>query len=179
MIALPFHPSNAYTIREFKENMDRPAPSGGSRRARSSWASQAPPPSPTRSWTARFHVDQGGHRWLLRRHLPEPASGRRDPGGRLHLGSDAFWLSVLSRLHARHAGADQAGLHLPISWPPGPSVRSCFCGPCFGAGDVPANGGVLHPPLHPQLPQPGRLQARRRSGVLCGPDGRPVHCRHC
>ena len=23
----------------------------------------------------------------------------------------------------------------------GASIRSCFCGPCFGAGDVPANGG--------------------------------------
>ncbi len=22
----------------------------------------------------------------------------------------------------------------------GASIRSCFCGPCFGAGDVPANG---------------------------------------
>ena len=60
----------------------------------------------------------------------------------------------------------------------GASVRSCFCGPCFGAGDVPANGGLLHPPLHPQLPQPGGQQAQRRPAVIRGSHGCPLHRRH-
>ena len=36
----------------------------------------------------------------------------------------------------------------------GAIMRECFCGPCFGAGDVPGQRRVLHPPHHPQLPQP-------------------------
>ena len=37
----------------------------------------------------------------------------------------------------------------------------------------------VHPPHHPQLPQPGGLQARRRPAVRRDPDGRPLHRRHC
>ena len=56
------------------------------------------------------------------------------------MGSDAFWLScypgsmpIMLELTKQGCIADLMAA--------GASVRSCFCGPCFGAGDVPANGG--------------------------------------
>ena len=60
----------------------------------------------------------------------------------------------------------------------GATVRTAFCGPCFGAGDVPANGGTVHPPYHPQLPQPRGLQARQRAAGRGGADGCPQHRGH-
>ena len=54
-------------------------------------------------------------------------------------GSGRFWLScypgsmpVMQALTRNGAIADLMSA--------GASIRSCFCGPCFGAGDVPANG---------------------------------------
>ena len=57
------------------------------------------------------------------------------------------------------------------------SSRS-FCGPCFGAGDVPGQQRPLHPPYDAQLPEPRGLQARRGPVRRRVPDGRPLHRRH-
>ena len=45
----------------------------------------------------------------------------------------------------------------------GAVIKPAFCGPCFGAGDTPANNG-FHPPRHQELPQQGGFQARGWTG---------------
>ena len=112
MIALPFHPSNAYTIREFKDNMDDLLHQVDAGRCASSWASTpARLPAPTRSWTA----DSG---WIRGSSPAAPAApirtcvraaeiltGTSIGSGRL--------LAVLSipASHAHLSGADPAGLY--------------------------------------------------------------------
>ena len=56
--------------------------------------------------------------------------------------------------------------------------RECLLRPLLRRGRHPRQRRVLHPPHHPQLPQPGRLQARRGPDQRRRPDGRPVHRGH-
>ena len=56
------------------------------------------------------------------------------------IGSDAFWLSVYPTSQPVNLELTRRG-YIASLMEAGASIRSCFCGPCFGAGDVPANGG--------------------------------------
>lgn len=47
--------------------------------------------------------------------------------------------------------------HLSTLMRAGATVKPCFCGPCFGAGDVPRNEGLSARHTTLQLPQPRRL----------------------
>ena len=137
MIALPFHPSNAYTIREFKENMVELL-----RQVeidtREQLGIEPPAPLSKKIINGQFHVDQaviagcsgGTYQNLLR---------ASEIIGSTPVGSDAFWLSCYPgsmpiMLELTKNGAVSSLMSA------GASVRSCFCGPCFGAGDVPSNG---------------------------------------
>lgn len=86
----------------------------------------------------KFHVDQaviagcsGGTYQNLRR-AAEILKGTS-------LGSDAFWLSCYPGSMPIMLELTKQG-YISDLMAAGASVRSCFCGPCFGAGDVPANG---------------------------------------
>ena len=48
----------------------------------------------------------------------------------------------------------------------GAIIKPSFCGPCFGAGDVPRQQRPVSAAHHPELPQPGGQQARR--GAVAG-----------
>ena len=138
MIALPFHPSNAYTIREFKANMTdllRQVELD----TREQLGIEPPAPLTDKIVNGQFHVDQaviagcsgGTYQNLLR---------ASEIIGSTSVGSDAFWLSCYPgsmpiMLELTKNGAISSLMAA------GASVRSCFCGPCFGAGDVPSNGG--------------------------------------
>ena len=139
MIALPFHPSNAYPIRVFKENMADLLHQVEAD-TREQLGIQPPAPLTDKIVDGQFRVDQaviagcsGGTYQNLRR--------AAEIIGDAQVGSDAFWLS------------------------------------CY-PGSMPIMLELTKPPLHPELPQPGGLQAGGWPGVLCGPDGRPVHRRH-
>ena len=137
MIALPFHPSNAYTIREFKENMAEILRQV-ERDTREQLGIEPPAPLADKIVDGQFRVDQaviagcsgGTYQNLLR---------AAQIIGDASVGSDAFWLSCYPgsmpiMLELTKSGAISSLMAA------GASVRSCFCGPCFGAGDVPANG---------------------------------------
>ena len=55
------------------------------------------------------------------------------------IGADAFWLSCYPGSMPIHLELTKNG-YIASLMASGASIRSCFCGPCFGAGDVPANG---------------------------------------
>ncbi|MCC8128398.1 MAG: hydratase [Clostridiales bacterium] len=138
MIALPFHPSNAYTIKQFKANMtDILAETEET--ARRQLGMDKVPSLLSKVKDGKFYVDQaviagcsgGTYQNLLR--ASEILKGSS-------IGSQSFWLScypgsmpIFQELTRQGAISDLMAA--------GASIRSCFCGPCFGAGDVPANGG--------------------------------------
>ena len=138
MIALPFHPSNAYTIAEFKANMEEIL-AETERKAKEQFGLDKVPSLLDKVRDGKFHVDQaviagcsgGTYQNLLR--ASEILKGSST-------GDESFWLSVypgsmpvFQELTRQGALADLMAA--------GATIRSCFCGPCFGAGDVPANGG--------------------------------------
>ena len=139
MIALPFHPSNACTIREFRANagdilreVERSVPG--------KLGIQPPAPLTDKLIGGQLHVDQaviagcsGGTYQNLKR-AAEILTGA-------NTGDGSFWLSCypgsMPIMQALTREGDISRLMTA-----GASIRSCFCGPCFGAGDVPANGGL-------------------------------------
>ena len=137
MIALPFHPSNAYPIREFKANMADLLHQVDVDAAEQLGVKNAPS-LVNKIINGRFQVDQGviagcsGGTWQNLKRAAEILKG-------CAIGADAFWLSC-------YPGSMPINLELTSNgyiaqlMAAGASIRSCFCGPCFGAGDVPANG---------------------------------------
>ena len=137
MIALPFHPSNACTIREFKANM-----AGLLRQVDADAAEQLgvknAPSLANKIVNGQFLVDQGviagcsGGTYQNLKRAAEILKGRST-------GSGAFWLSCYPGSMPISLELTKTGCIADLM-AAGASIRSCFCGPCFGAGDVPANG---------------------------------------
>ena len=138
MIALPFHPSNTYTIREFKENMEDILRNIDATVMEQLSLKEQPESLLHKIKDGKFMVDQGviagcsGGTYQNLMRAAEILKGQST-------GSGNFWLScypgsmpVMQALTKNGAITDLMGA--------GASIRSCFCGPCFGAGDVPANG---------------------------------------
>ncbi len=138
MIALPFHPSNAYTIHEFLENAEeilKKVEADAQRRF----------PKAKVHLTDKIHdggvwADQGviaGCSGGLFDNITEAADIMRGK----HTGSGAFSFdvyptSVPVSLELMRMGATEELLSA------GAIIKPSFCGPCFGAGDVPANNGL-------------------------------------
>ena len=137
MIALPFHPSNAYTIREFKANMADLLHQVDVDAAEQLSVKGAP--SLTKKIVdGRFHVDQGviaGCSGGTYQNLVRAA----EILGSHPIGSGEFWLSCYPGSMPINLELTKKG-YIASLMAAGASIRSCFCGPCFGAGDVPANG---------------------------------------
>ena len=139
MIALPFHPSNAYTIREFKANMDDLLHQVDQDTLRQLGLKTPPASLRRKIANGSFMVDQGviaGCSGGTYQNIVRAAQILE--GG--STGSGGFWLSVYPTSQSVNLELTRWG-YIASLMAAGASVRSCFCGPCFGAGDVPANGG--------------------------------------
>ncbi len=137
MIALPFHPSNAYPIREFKANLSDLLHQVD-KDAAEQLGVKSVPSLLRKAIGGKFRVDQGviaGCSGGTFQNLKRAAEILKD----CSTGHDAFWLSC-------YPGSMPINLELTRNgsiaqlMEAGASIRSCFCGPCFGAGDVPSNG---------------------------------------
>ena len=138
MIALPFHPSNAYPIRVFKENMADLLHQVDLDAREQLGAPEGTPSLLAKIRNGEFHVDQGvvagcsgGTAQNLRR-VAEVLKGGST-------GNGDFWLSCYAGSQPILMDLTRIGAVNDLM-AAGVSVRSCFCGPCFGAGDTPANG---------------------------------------
>ena len=138
MIALPFHPSNAWTIREFLEN-------AGEILAGVEADAQARYPKARVHLTDKIHdggvwADQGviaGCAGGLFDNISEAADILRGGScGNGYFTLDVYPTSVPVSLELTKTGATAALLES------GAVIKPSFCGPCFGAGDVPANNGL-------------------------------------
>ena len=138
MIALPFHPSNAYTIHEFNERADELL-AGVEAEAKKKFP-KARPALRNKVTKDGVLADQGviaGCSGGTFDNIVEAADILR--GG--STGNGFFSLSVYPTsvpvsLALTRAGKTEALLEA------GAIIKPSFCGPCFGAGDVPANNGL-------------------------------------
>ena len=138
MIALPFHPSNAWTIHEFLENAQEllaKVEADAKRRF----------PKANPQLTDKIHdgavwADQGviaGCSGGLFDNITEAADivrGRYTGSGAFSF--DVYPTSVPVSLELMKVGSTADLLAS------GAIIKPSFCGPCFGAGDVPANNGL-------------------------------------
>ena len=139
MIALPFHPSNAYTIKEFKENMDELLHQVDEDTMRQLKLKNQPASLREKIVDGKFMVDQGVIAGCSGGTYQNIVRAAQILDGR-PIGSGEFWLSVYPTSQPVNLELTRRG-YIASLMAAGASIRSCFCGPCFGAGDVPANGG--------------------------------------
>lgn len=137
MIAMPFHPSNIYTIDELNANLmdiiDEVEKKGASQLE-----------SDTVTFTLKDKIKNG--RLMVEQGVIAGCAGgtyenicdARDILKGSSIGQDEFALSVYPSSQPVFLSLVENGsiADLMVS---GATVRSAFCGPCFGAGDVPAN----------------------------------------
>jgi aconitate hydratase len=135
MIALPFHPSNAYTIREFSQNAAELL-AGVSKEAEALWGLNVDLAS--KVVNGQVIVDQGivaGCAGGLAENIREMREIMKGKA----LGD--FSLSVYPASQPMFLELTRDGTIAGL-FENGASIRSAFCGPCFGAGDVPHSGGL-------------------------------------
>ena len=137
MIALPFHPSNAYTIREFIHN----APDimrETEKAAQKQFGSVIKDGSFTsKCKDGKVYVDQGVIAGCSGGTFENICRASDIIGGG-SIGSGAYSLSVYPASEPVWLELAKNGILQELTLA-GATVRSCFCGPCFGAGDVPSN----------------------------------------
>ena len=140
MIALPFHPSNAYTIREFRENAVELL-AKVEKEARGMMDEKYPMPKLTdKVKNGQVYVEQG---------VVAGCSGgtfenimtMTDIMKNKSIGADVFTMSLYPASQPQFIELMKNGSAADLA-AAGVVLRSAFCGPCFGAGDVPANGGL-------------------------------------
>ena len=138
MIALPFHPSNAYTIHEFIENADE---------ILAGVEAEAAKKFPKAHLDLRSKVsDKGvlanqgiiaGCSGGIFDNIVEAADILKDGStGNGYFSLSVYPTSVPTSLALTRAGKTETLLEA------GAVIKPSFCGPCFGAGDVPANNGL-------------------------------------
>ena len=138
MIALPFHPSEAYTIAEFKENMEDIL-RGVEKRALDQFGGKVKLDLLGKIRDGELFCDQGviaGCSGGMYDNIAEAAAILKKGG----IGSGQFSLSVYPPSLPVSMELMNNGVTLELT-KDGAVFKPCFCGPCFGAGDVPTNNG--------------------------------------
>ena len=138
MIALPFHPSNAFTIHELQSN---PALlKDVEDAAKAQFGSKVDFRLQDKVRDGKIFVDQGviaGCSGGMFESICEAADILRGQStGDGYFSLSVYPSSVPINLALIKNGVQQALLEA------GAIFKPCFCGPCFGAGDVPANNGL-------------------------------------
>ena len=138
MIALPFHPSNTFTIRELQDNLSDIL-AETEEKAKISLGEDVPFTLRDKIRGGRLYVDQGiiaGCAGGGYENLCDAADILRGH----YIGNDTFSLSVYPASTPIYRQLAVNGVLADLI-EAGAVVKTAFCGPCFGAGDTPANGG--------------------------------------
>ncbi len=138
MIAMPFHPSEAYTIREFKENLTDILRKT-ELLAEEKFGGKVKLDLLGKVENGDFRVDQGviaGCSGGMYDNIAE-AAAIMETGS---IGSGSFGLSVYPPSLPVAMELMENGVTRRLT-ALGAVMKPCFCGPCFGAGDVPVSGG--------------------------------------
>ena len=136
MIAMPFHPSNTYTIDELNANLDDIL-ADVEKKALVSLDGKVPFTLRDKVKDGRLYVDQGIIAGCAGGGF-ENICAAADILKGSSIGYDAFTLSVYPASTPIYMELAKNGV-LASLLETGAVVKTAFCGPCFGAGDTPAN----------------------------------------
>ena len=164
MIALPFHPSNAYEIDALYENLEdilreteKSAEAVAEGRASFTLLDKVTP-------DGRLQAQQGiiaGCAGGMYTNIVEASHA-------LHgktTGNDEFYLCVYPSSQPVYVDLDRKGV-LADLMESGAIIKTAFCGPCFGAGDTPANNALSI--RHATRNFPNREGSKPGNGQLSG-----------
>ncbi len=136
MIAMPFHPSNTYTIDELKANL-KDILADVEKKAQVSLDGKVPFTLQDKVVDGKLYVDQGIIAGCAGGGF-ENICAAADILKGSSIGADAFTLSVYPASTPIYMELAKNGV-LADLLATGAVVKTAFCGPCFGAGDTPAN----------------------------------------
>lgn len=140
MIAMPFHPSNVYTIKELNEGAQDLLREIEKNAVEQLDNKELRLMLPEKYYDNKLHVDQGiivGCSGGLYENIMAAANIVKGNG----VGQERFAFSVYPSSQPIYLELMRNGA-LGDLMEAGAIIRSAFCGPCFGAGDTPNNGGL-------------------------------------
>ena len=136
MIAMPFHPSNTYTIDELKANLDDIL-ADVEKRAQVSLDGKIPFTLRDKVVDGKLYVEQGIIAGCAGGGFENICAAADILKGK-NIGHDAFTLSVYPASTPIYMELAKNGVLAELIGT-GAVVKTAFCGPCFGAGDTPPN----------------------------------------
>ena len=136
MIAMPFHPSNTYTIDELKANLDDIL-ADVEKKAQISLDGKVPYTLRDKVIDGKLYVEQGIIAGCAGGGFENICAAADILKGK-SIGADAFTLSVYPASTPIYMELAKNGVLAELIGT-GAVVKTAFCGPCFGAGDTPAN----------------------------------------
>ena len=138
MIAMPFHPSNAYTIEELNGNL-MDILDDCENRAHVSLGDKVAFSLKDKVHNGKLYVDQGIIAGCAGGGFENICAAADILKGR-SIGSDEFTLSVYPASMPVYMELIKNG-SAAMLMETGAVLKTAFCGPCFGAGDTPSNNG--------------------------------------
>ncbi|MDI9510147.1 MAG: hydratase [Clostridiales bacterium] len=139
MIAMPFHPSNAYTIDELNANI-YDILNEVEKNALVSLDNKIKYSLKDKVRDGRLYVEQGTIAGCAGGSF-ENICDATDILDNKYIGSDEFSLSIYPASQPIFMELVNNGAIAKLT-ASGASIRTAFCGPCFGAGDTPANNSL-------------------------------------
>jgi len=161
MIAMPFHPSNTYTIDEVNRNLDDVL-ADVEKRALVSLDGAVDYSLRSKVRDGKFHVDQGIIAGCAGGGF-ENICAAADILKGANIGADGFTLSVYPASMPIYMELIKNGCAATIL-ETGAVMKTAFCGPCFGAGDTPANNAFSI--RHSTRNFPNREGSKLQSGQI-------------
>ncbi|MGI5990625.1 MAG: hydratase [Lachnospiraceae bacterium] len=138
MIAMPYHPSNAYTIEEVNSNL-ADILHEVEENAKISFGDRVKVSLQDKVHGGSLYVDQGVIAGCAGGGFENICQAADILRGK-NIGNDEFTLSVYPASMPIYMELVKNGRTADLI-EAGAVVKTCFCGPCFGAGDTPANNG--------------------------------------
>ncbi len=161
MIAMPFHPSNAYTIEELNANLyDILADCEA--RAKVSLGDAADFSLRDKVRNGKLYVEQGIIAGCAGGGFENICAAADILEGK-SIGADAFTLSVYPASMPVYMELVKNGSAAALMQT-GAILKTAFCGPCFGAGDTPSNGALSI--RHSTRNFPNREGSKLQSGQI-------------
>lgn len=139
MIAMPFHPSNTYTIEELNKNLIDIL-DDVEKKASVSLDNKIAFTLKDKVHNGRLYVEQGVIAGCAGGGFENLCAAADILRGKT-IGADEFSLSIYPASQPVFMELVKNG-RVADFMAAGATVRTAFCGPCFGAGDVPANKGL-------------------------------------
>ena len=139
MIAMPFHPSNVYSIDDLNSNLYDILEEVEKKALVSLDGSKIKYSLKDKIRNGKLYVDQGTIAGCAGGGFENICDAADILSGR-YIGADEFSLSVYPASQPIFMELVKNGSVAKLM-ASGATIRTAFCGPCFGAGDVPANNG--------------------------------------